>query len=282
MWKPAVALLILLGVTAAVLVRWRRNPYLPVGWFWYVGMLAPAIGLVQIGVHARADRYMYLPQIGLCLALTWGMLDVARAWPHRALACATLASLAVIALTACAARQTTYWRDSQSLWTHAIACTPPNSLAHTNLGGALADQGEFGKAVEQYEAALAIDPNDAKSYSLSGDALMHLHRTAEAVRQYEKAVAIQPNSAETQSNFGAALTRQKRFQEAVAHCKEALRLEPDFVEAHCNLGNALARLGRLDEAIAQYKAALRLSPDRDEIRHNLDVVLAVRVRRKPK
>jgi tetratricopeptide (TPR) repeat protein len=282
LWKPVVALLILLGITAAVLLRWRRNPYLPVGWFWYLGMLVPAIGLVQIGVHAMADRYMYLPQIGLCMALTWGALQVSRPWPHRVLACGTLASLLVVALAACAIQQTTYWRDSEALWTHAIACTPPNSLAHSNLGGALAERGEFDKAIEQYEAALAIDPKDGKSYSLLGDALLHLHQTDAAIEQYEKALRIQPDSAETQSNYGAALTRKKRFEEAVAHCEKALQIEPNYVEAHSNLGNALAHLGRLDEAIDQYEAALRIAPDRAEIRYNLNLVLSARARQKAK
>ncbi|MFZ1932133.1 MAG: tetratricopeptide repeat protein [Thermoguttaceae bacterium] len=281
-WKPIVALLVLLGITAAVLVRWRRNPYLPVGWFWYVGMLVPAIGLVQIGVHAMADRYMYLPQIGLCLALTWSVLDLVRSWPNRTLVCATMASLLVIVLAACAAQQTTYWRDSESLWTHAIACTPPSTLALTNLGGALADGGQFDKAIEQYQAALAIDPKDAKGYSLLGDALLHLRRADEAIGQYEKSVRIQPNSAETQSNYAAALNHQKRFKEAAAHCEKALQIEPNYVEAHSNLGNALAHLGQFDEAIDHYETALRISPDRSEIRHNLDVVRAIKARQEAK
>ncbi len=282
LWKPVVALLILLGITAAVLVRWRRNPYLPVGWFWYVGMLVPAIGLVQIGVHAMADRYMYLPQIGLCIALTWGALQVSRPWPHRTLACGALASVLVAALAICAFQQTSYWRDSEALWTHAIACTSPNSLAHTNLGGALADGGDFDKAIEQYEAALAIDPQDAKSYSLLGDALIHLHRTDEAIKQYEKAVRIRPDSAETQANYGASLVQKKRFKEAAAHCEKALQIEPNHVGAHCNLGNALAHLGRLDEAIAQYEAALKITPNDARIRQNLDLVLSARARQKAK
>ena len=142
LWKPVVALLILLGITAAVLVRWRRNPYLPVGWFWYVGMLVPAIGLVQIGVHAMADRYMYLPQIGLCIALTWGALQVSRPWPHRTLACGALHRCWSLRWQSVHSSRRAIARNSEALWTHAIACTSPNSLAHTNLGGGLADGGD--------------------------------------------------------------------------------------------------------------------------------------------
>ena len=117
------------GLTAFVLVRWRRNPCLPVGWLWYLGMLVPAIGLVQISVHAMADRYMYLPQIGLCLAVTWGTSYVVRSWPHRARACGAAASLVVVGLMACAAQQTAYWRDSETLWAHTIDSTSQNALA---------------------------------------------------------------------------------------------------------------------------------------------------------
>jgi len=281
-WKPAVALLALLGVTAALLVRRRQNPYLLVGWLWYVGMLVPAIGLVQIGAHAMADRYMYLPQIGLCLALTWGAMYVARSWPHRALACGTLASVTIVGLTVCAFQQTAHWRDSEALWTHTLACNSQNNLAHTNLGGELARLNRFDKAIEQYEAALTINSNDAKSYSLLGDALLHLDRTDEAIEQYEKAIRIDPDCAETQSHFGAALTRKGRLEEAVEHCEKALRSEPDNVDAHCNLGNALARQWRLDDAIAHYRKALDLQPGRAEIRKNLDIVLTIRAKQKAK
>jgi protein O-mannosyl-transferase len=254
-WKPVVALLILLGITVAVLIRWRRSPYLPVGWFWYLGMLVPTIGLVQIGVHAMADRYMYLPQIGLCLAVTWGALEVVRSWPHRSLTCAAVGSLAIIAMTVCAAQQTTYWRNSESLWTHAIECTPPNSLAYSNLAGELVKQNRFSEAVPRYEDALRIDPNDAVSHCGLGNALTGLGKT-------EKAIG--------------------RYREAAAQYREALKTRPDYVEALSNLGNALARLGYLDEAIEQYDAALKISPDRDEIRHNRQVVLAIRARQKAK
>jgi Flp pilus assembly protein TadD len=279
-WKPTVALLALLCVTAAALVRWRRNPYFPVGWFWYLGMLVPTIGLVQIGSHAMADRYMYLPQIGLCLAATWGIKDVVRSWPNRAWACGAAAAVVIVALTAFAIQQRSYWHDSEALWKHTLECTSENNLAHTNLGGALAGNEQFGKAIEQYEAALRIDANDAKTYSLLGDALLHLDRPDEAIEQYETSVRIMPDSAEAQSHLGAALTHRRRFKEAVAHCEKALEVDPNSVDAHSNLGKALVGLGRLDDAIAEYETALRIAPDSDIIRHNLDVVRAMRARAK--
>ncbi len=281
-WKPIAALLILSAITAAVLLRWRRNPYLPVGWFWYLGMLVPTIGLVQIGVHAMADRYMYLPQIGLCLALTWGALDALRSWPNRTLVYATLASLALVALIASASRQTTFWRDSESLWTQAIACTRPNGLAYTNLGGAFADRKDFGRAIEQYQAALEIDPRDARSYSLLGDALLQSGQTDKAIAEYETALRIQPDFAETQANYGTALVRARRFVEAAAHCEKALQIEHDSVAAHSTLAKALVGLGRLDEAIAHYEAALRIASDSAELRHNLDVVRSIKAKAEAK
>ena len=198
-WKPAAALLVLLAVTAAVLVCWRRNPYLLVGWFWYLGMLVPVIGLVQIGLHAMADRYMYLPQIGLSIAVTWGSLYVVRSWPHRAWACGAAASLAIVALMACASQQTTYWRDSEALWTRDLECTSQNNRAHSNLAGELLRQGDFPRQSNISKPRVEIEPEDASSYRGLGDALLGLgkrdksaERYEEAVAQYEKALRIEP------------------------------------------------------------------------------------------
>lgn len=281
-WKPAVALLVLLAITSAVLARWRRNPYLVVGWLWYLGMLVPVIGLVQIGSHAMADRYMYLPQIGLCIAVTWGTLHVAQSWPHRTWVCAASATTVVMALTACAWQQTTHWRSNEALWTHAIACTSDNDLAHGNLGIELAKQQRYDEAIAQYRAALKIKPNDAKTYSCLGDALLHLGQIDGAIEQYDKSLRINHDSAETHCHLGVALARQKRLPEAVAEYEAALKIDQNYVDAHCNLGNALARQGRLDDAITHYNKALDIQPNRTEIRQNLNHVLSLKARSRAK
>jgi hypothetical protein len=211
-WKPLAALLLLLAVTAFVLLRWRRNPCLPVGWLWYLGMLVPAIGLVQIGSHAMADRHMYLPQIGLCLALTWGALYVVRSWPHRAWACGTAASLVLVALLACARQQTDYWRDSKALWTHTIDATPQNVLAHSNLGMALMQRGEFDEAIKRFEEALRIDPKCEDAQCGLGVTLARQGRFDEAVPHLEQAVKLWPESPAFKSNLCRALTSRAKHR----------------------------------------------------------------------
>ena len=141
LWKPVAALLALAAISIAVLVWRRRRPAVLVGWFWYLGMLVPVIGLVQVGTQAMADRYTYLPQIGLCIALAWGAAQAVASWPYRRWACGAGSALVLAVLMACAWRQTTFWRDSEALWKHTLDCTSRNSVAHDNLGFVLARQG---------------------------------------------------------------------------------------------------------------------------------------------
>ncbi len=267
-WKPLAALLLLSAVTAFVLLRWRRNPCLPVGWFWYLGMLVPAIGLVQISSHAMADRYMYLPQIGLCFALTWGTLYVVRSWPHRAWACGTAASLALVALFACAQQQTTYWRDGKALWTHAIDATPQSVLAHSNLGMALMQQGEFDEAIKRFEEALRIDPKCEDAQCGLGVTLVRLGRLDEALPHLEEAVKLWPESPGFKSNLGRALTSRANLSAqrgnvdgAIKDLDRAAELEPSKAATHFNLGRAFEMQGRTDQAITQYGRALALAKE---------------------
>jgi protein O-mannosyl-transferase len=271
-WKPAVGLFVLLAITTIVVIRWRKSPWLPVGWFWYLGMLVPVIGLVQIGLHARADRYMYLPLIGLSIALAWTAQWIVREWRYRVWLCGSVGVLAVVALTACASQQTTHWRDSEALWKRAVNCTSQNNRAHCNLAGELLRLKKFPEAIDEFEAALKIEPGDAASYCGLGEAFLRLGQGDKAVEQYETAVRLKPDYSKAHSNLGVALARQGRFDEAIARYKEALRLQPDYVDAHVNFGNALARLKRYNEAIAQYEAALAIDPNRNEARQNLKIV----------
>jgi protein O-mannosyl-transferase len=271
-WQPLATLSALLAVSAAAIVWRRRIPCLFVGWFWYVGMLVPVIGLVQVGLHAMADRYTYLPQIGLCVVLAWGGARLARTRPRRRLACGVASAIAVAALMGCTWRQTAFWRDSETLWRHTLACTSRNGLAHFNLGAALAAQGRSDEAVAEYQEALAIAPNDAEAHSNLGNALAGQGRIDDAITHYETALKLKPAYAEAHSNLGVALARLGRLDEATRHYQRAIDLDPDYAEAHCNLGNALARQARLDEAIAQYQWALRIRPGLADVRRNLGLV----------
>ncbi len=272
-WKVAASLLLLLAISWGVLAWRRKLPYLLVGWLWYLGMLVPVIGLVQVGSHAHADRYTYLPQIGLCIALAWGGAYVARSWPDRRLVFGATSAMAVAVLIGCAWHQTTFWRDSQTLWTRALACTSGNYLAHVSLGNDLRTHGLIGDAVTQYEAALKIHPDCAQAYCNLGAALTLLGKPDQAVQCLQRALKIVPSYVDARVNLGEALSKLGRIEDAVEQYQQALKVDADCVEAHYNLGVARARQGRLDDAMAQYEEALRIDPNCTEAHANLGASL---------
>ena len=230
------SLLVLALISAGVLAGRRRHPYLLVGWLWYLGMLAPVIDFMQTGINARADRFTYLPQIGLYLLVAWGAADLCRGWRHgrAVLACAAAAVLA--ALLAGAYVQTIYWKDSFSLWTRAAACTPGNQTAHNNLGILLAGQGHLDEAIQQFERAVQLKPDYAKAYYNLGTALARQGKLPEAIQQFEQAVQLSPGYAQAHVTLANALAHQGKVNEAMQHLQLALSLaqaqnNPALVEA---------------------------------------------------
>ncbi len=274
--KVFAALLVLLGITAATWIWRRRCPYLLVGWLWYLGMLVPVIGLVQVGDQAVADRFTYLPQIGLWIALAWGAADACRWLPSRGWLCGGASALVLAVLMGCAWRQTTFWRDSETLWTHTLACTSGNSRAHFIFGTALAGGGRIGEALEQYHQAIEIQPDDVQPRCNIADILANQGRFAEAVATYQKALEIQPGCVMAHNNLGELLTRLGRLDEAAEHYRKVLQIEPDYAAAYCNLGNVWMGRGQLEEAEANYRKALELEPDYAMAHNNLAHVLARR------
>jgi protein O-mannosyl-transferase len=262
-----------LGVGAAVLVflaavsllaaaARRRLPYLLVGWLWFLAMLVPVIGLVQVGLHARADRYMYLPLIGLGIVVAWGAADLLRSWSVRGWIGGAASALILAALAATAWRQTTFWRNSETLWRHALACTVGNSLAHRNLGSMLVEQrGRGGEAVEQYRAALAIDPDDAPINAGLAGALAVQGRSAEAIRYAERALAIQPECVDAHNNIGIALAMAGRFDEAIERFEVILKLRPDYARAGRNMQQALRMRETAVASLDQRREAVRRNPN---------------------
>jgi protein O-mannosyl-transferase len=268
------SLVVLAGISTGVFVLRRRHPYLLTGWLWYLGMLVPVIGLVQVGTQARADRYTYLPQIGLYLLLTWAAADLCAGWRHRGVVLGGCASSILVALIFCARAQTAYWQDSESLWTHTLACTTNNNIAHNNLGIALFEKGRVDEAVVQYQKALEIEPDYADADYNLGNAFFQQGRLDEAIAQWQKVLKIQPDDAQVHNDLGFALFEKGHVDEAVTHYEKALGIKPDYTEAHNNLGIALAQKGRLDEAIAQYQMALQIKPDDAEVHNNLGIAFA--------
>ncbi len=300
-WQPLLALLILVGITIGVWRTRRAYPYLTVGWLWYLVALLPVIGVVQVGAQARADRYMYLPMIGLGIILAWGAADLLpRAKP-------ALTALAAASLIACAAitwNQLSFWQNSETLFQHAVDVTSANYLAQHNLGsylltkpGRLDDSvthlraalqlrpdypealtdlasalaqspGGLPQAISLYESAARILPNAsiirdnlAQAHFDFGMSMMKRGQAIDAISQFEAELRLRPDIPEAHNNLGIALAQTGKPKDAELHLREAVRLKPDYADAHLNLGITLANTGRAAEALTELETANRLQPD---------------------
>jgi protein O-mannosyl-transferase len=272
-WNATLALVLLAGISAQVFA-WRRvRPYLLVGWMWYLGMLVPVIGLVQVGGQAHADRYTYLPLIGVFIMLTWAAADLFSSWRYHRQVLGAGALVVIVALMVCAWNQTSYWRNSESLWIHTLACTSGNYTAYNNLGHAIASRGRFAEATEYFQKALEINRDGAKAYNNWGTILLEQRRFTEAGELFQKTIQIKPDFAEAHNNLGTVLANQGRPAEAIPHFQEALKIKPDYAKAHYNWGTVLVDQGRPAEAIPHFQTALEIKPDYPEAHYNLGIAL---------
>jgi tetratricopeptide (TPR) repeat protein len=269
------AFLVLMGISIAVIRAAPRRPYLLVGWLWYLGTLVPVIGLIQVGDQAMADRYTYIPLIGLFIVVAWGVPELLGRWPLRIrrIALPAAAGVVILACAIAARAQAQYWEDSTTLWTHALAVTSRNNIAHNNLGVSLAEQGKLDEAIAHYSEALRIKPDYANAHNNLGAALADRGKPDEAIAHYSEALRIRPDYADAHLNIGVSLAEQGKLDEAIAHFTEALRIKPDSAKAHNDLGVALASQGKLDEAIAHFTEALRIKPDYADAQKNLEFAL---------
>ena len=282
-WEVILAIGFLLAITVAAIVFRSERPYVFTGWFWYLGMLVPVIGLVQVGEQGHADRYTYLPHIGLFLLAVWLAADVTAVRQSRSRFAVATAVVIIVALAWAAFIQTSYWRNSETLWTHALAVTSDNDFAHNNLGYLCVDRGELDKAISHFETALRIrssrqdthyDVGSAFVQMNLADALARKGQSDEAMVHYEEAIKLQPNYADAYYNRGNVLFAKGRIDEAIADWEKTLQIQPNDADAHTCLGNALLRQGSLKEAIAHYEKALALAPEDPHSRNNIAWVLA--------
>ena len=258
---PAVvSALALAGATAAALMVRKRWPFVSVGWLWYVGTLVPVIGWVQVGAQGSADRYTYVPLIGIFIAITWSAGEAVRARPSIRTPLAAGAIAWLIALSVATRGEVRHWADANALFSRALAVTDNNWLAHNNLAAALSAQGKQDEAIAHLTEALSIRPGYRDAHYNLGVAFARSGKPIEAIEHLEQARRIGPDSAKLQNNLAGALAATGRVDEAVVHLRQALRLDPDNLEAHFNLASASFAGGRFDEAIEHYRAVLSRAP----------------------
>jgi tetratricopeptide (TPR) repeat protein len=265
---------LILGLSVLVWMRRRRYPYLLVGWLWFLGTLVPVIGLVQVGGQAMADRYTYLPSLGLLLLAVWGAHQSTRSCRYQALALSVAGAAAIVLCLGFTRRQIGYWKASETLFRHALEVTENNYLAHDNLGTALAEEGQTDEAITQYRESIRVKPNDSLARNNLGTALLHKGQVDGAISQYQEAIRLQPGYADAHNNLGNAFLQEAQVDEAISQYQEAIRLQPAYADAHNNLGLALGKRGRTEEAIGEYQKALRIDPNNGEAHFRLGNALA--------
>jgi tetratricopeptide (TPR) repeat protein len=268
------AALVLAGVSAAALALVRRRPFLAVGWFWFLGMLVPVIGIVQVGLQGRADRYTYLPLIGLFAAVAWCLPG--RTGGKRLVGALSGAGAAILItlLAAVSVVQAGYWRDEETLYRRALTVTSKNWLVSANLGAALIGKGRFAEAADYLREAVQLQPGYAKAHNGLGVALAGLGLLADSEDAYRRSLALSPGYGRARYNLANNLAKQGRTDEAIASYRQALAVDPDSSEAHFNLANLLSGAGRGAEGIRHYREALRLEPASHDVMNNLAWAIA--------
>jgi len=234
-WEVSLALIILVGIMAAAFVLRKRAPYLVTGWLWYLGMLVPVIGLLQVGWQGHADRYTHLPQIGLYIAVTWALTDLIRSWRFQRTALSAAALIVIGALSWRGWLQTSYWRDSETLFTHALAVTSNNDVALNNLGIIFLDKGQLDDAISKLQAAIDLRPENAPAHDNLAKALLKKGQVAEATVHYRKFLELEPANVEARNTLGTALIQQGHIREAIDQWQEVLALQPENGNAASNL-----------------------------------------------
>jgi tetratricopeptide (TPR) repeat protein len=268
----------LLVVSALVVLYWRQRPYLAVGWFWYLGTLVPVIGIIQVGAQSLADRYAYVPLIGLFIILAWGANDLLGRRPHARW---IMAGLALPSLATCGiltAAQLRHWKDSESLFKRALAVTQDNYVAHLNLGVAYASQEKLAEAAAQFDEVLRISPGLAPGHYNRGGIYARQGQFAEADAEFDEAYKLKPDYEQVYLSRGNVLALQQKYEEAKEQFAAALRINPSYAEAENNLGNALVLLGHLPEALPHFKKAMKINPNLFEAHYFLAGDLARRKR----
>jgi Flp pilus assembly protein TadD len=251
---------VLIGLTVAAVFLARRAPFITIGWLWYVGMLIPVIGLVQVGGHAMADRFTYLPLIGIFIAIAWGIPQLLRPLDAKRRMLPAAAVVVIVALAATARAQSLHWRDGLALWEHTVRVDPLNARAHSNLGVVLAQQKRYEEAIRAYETALRLQPGVPQTHHNLGLVLEAIGRNDDASGQYAEAVRVKPDYAKAHMHLANLLAQRGSIEQAIQHYREAIRLAPEEPLTHVNLAVTFGRSGRPAEGVPHMREAIRLEP----------------------
>ncbi len=271
--QVSAAALFLIAISAGAFMCRRRHPYFLTGWFWFLGMLVPVSGIVQVGEQAHADRYMYLPQIGLYILVTWFVADTVSSWRHQRILLATAMASSIALLMFPAWKQTSYWRDGRTLWMHALAVDPQNDTAHISLCDLDLRENRLDDAILHARTALEIRRDNADAHSRLGVALSAIGQNEEASIHFQKALETHQIRPRVHYNIATLLLNSGHLDEAIAEFQKELQIQPGFVEAHNNLGIALTSKGEFDEALAHFQKALELDPHLPKVHHNIATIL---------
>jgi tetratricopeptide (TPR) repeat protein len=308
-WQSTLCILLLTGITLAVLCLGHSRKYLPVGWFWFLGTLLPVIGLVHVGPQAYADRYTYIPYIGLFLMIAWGLPEFLSKLPYRRAVLGAAMALVLTAMGLCAYRQTCFWKDSITLFSHAIEVTKNNYIMHVSLGFSYDVLGRREEAIKAYQQSIRIDPNYPKAYYNLGITYGKLGHYQEAIEANQQVIRIDPDYAKAYNNLGAAYSKLGRWQEAIDSARRAcelthhrdaaflstlamaywsagknqeavqtaeaiLKIDPDVANAHGILGSVLSSEGSFKKAVFHLKRLLEIEPNNIIIKNNLAWIFA--------
>jgi tetratricopeptide (TPR) repeat protein len=274
LWEVLGAALSLVIISVVLTLIGRKHPYYIFGWLWYLGTLLPVIGLVQAGPQAMADRFTYIPMIGLFIIVIFAISDSLKGWRYNKLAFVASGTLLFLVLIISTILQVQIWRNSVTLFSHTLRVTDNNSIIHNNLGVTLARQGKDQEAVVHYRKALETNPFYADAHDNLGALLARQGKDQEAIVHFMETLRIKPDRVEAHNNLGVILARQGKVQEAIAHFAKAVSLNPDYAEAHFNLGSLLVQQGRNKEAVLYFEEACRIKPKKDKIHNSLAAALA--------
>jgi len=275
-WETALSFMFLIAVSITAMRAYSKRPYVTFGWFWYLGTLVPVIGLVQAGLWpATADRFVYVPYIGIFIILSWGPAEVFKRFHLSSTALAASGGFIISILAVMSYNQTAYWKNSVTLFQHAIAVTSGNYLSHYALGFALERRGKANAAIEHYRRSLKINPQQVDVHYNLALVLASQGKSEEAIAQYQKVLLLDPNDYQVYNNLGNLFYKQGRFDDAIRQYERAIGIKPDHTNAHRNLGAALIRKGRISESVQHFQDALRLEPENVQTKSYLKKAMAL-------